>query len=201
MPTSYVNGSRTAGLETSMSAEVLLTSFDCVVFDREAVYASSEFTTGKRFYELCRAFKVFSKDDLKEALGEQRYRAEWAELLLANKEEGLAFARKIRGWGIPLVISPNPLVVPGWTQEEYLDLWVKVITEKCHAVYFNDGWEFSNGCTYEYLKTTRHHLPAYDSNGKELPVHEARRLIKNAVEYLQGDGFNVPELDGIWKQL
>jgi len=199
MPTSYVNGSRTVGLETSMSAEVLLTSFDCVVFDREAVYASSEFTTGKRFYELCRALKVFSVEDLKTALGgEQRYRK---ELLLANKEEGVAFARKIRGWGIPLVISPNPLIVHGWTQENYLGLWVKVITEKCHAVYFNEGWEFSNGCTKEYLATFRHGLPAYDSNGHDLPVDEARRLIRNAVECLQADGFTVPELEEILAQL
>jgi hypothetical protein len=198
MPTSYMNESRTVGPETSMTAEVLLTSFDCVVFDREAVYASSEFTTGKRFYELCRALKVYSVQDLKRALGGERYRD---ELLLANKEEGVAFARKIRGWGIPLVISPNPLVVHGWTQEKYLDLWVKVITEKCHAVYFNDGWEFSNGCTKEYLATFRCGLPAHDSNGHDLPVDVARRLIRNAVECLQGNRFKVPELEEILAQL
>src|SRR5713226_10728494 len=76
-------------------AEMLLSLLDCVVLDREAVYASSEFTTGRRFYDLCRQYNVRRAEDLKRRLGDEYSN----RLLTANKDEGIRFARKLRELG------------------------------------------------------------------------------------------------------
>lgn len=180
-----------------VSADILLSSFDCVIFDREAVYASSEFTTGRRFYQLCRELKVSTGEELKRALGTSYSGA----LLLPNKDEGVTFARKLRGLGLALVISPNPLIVYGWGQDEYLGLWERVILGKCHAVYFNDGWEFSNGCTYEYLVSVRQGLPVFDCDGRPLPLQKACDRICSAIAQLESEGFSVPKLRNVLSQL
>jgi len=182
---------------THVSMDPVLSSLDCMIFDREAVYASSEFTTGKRFYELCRDSKVLTAEGLKKALG-TRYNT---QLLLPNIDKGVTFARKLRGLGFPLVISPNPLFVKGWGQDEYLQLWVKVITDKCNASYFNDGWQFSNGCTLEYLRSVQHGIPVFDSDGRRLPVKQARHDIAMAITELEAEGFSVPKLNEVLCQL
>src|SRR6266478_2986519 len=62
-------GSRTRSWQEE--AEMLLSLLNCVVLDREAVYASSEFTTGRRFYDLCRQYHVTTAEDLKRRLADE----------------------------------------------------------------------------------------------------------------------------------
>ncbi|MGH9785122.1 MAG: hypothetical protein ACRD88_13155 [Terriglobia bacterium] len=179
-------------------ADILLSMIDCLVlFDREAVYASSEFTTGKRFYELCRQYKVRTGEGLKKTLGKEYY----AKLLGPNKEEGVLFACKLRESGHNVVLTPNPLSGPGWTQAEYLDFWEEVITKKCHATYFNQGWEFSNGCTREFLIAVKAGLPLFDHQGSPISVAEGKKLIRAAIESLETDGFDSQTLRQVWDEL
>src|SRR5712692_9868297 len=143
-------GTRTRSWQEEV--EMLLSLLNCVVLDREAVYASSEFTTGTRFYDLCRQYDVRTAEDLKRRLGGEYT----TRLLAANKDEGIRFARKLRELGHNIVLTPNPFhadplnLKRNWSQNEYLDFWKQIILKKCHAVFFNEGWEFSNGCTFEY---------------------------------------------------
>lgn len=188
---------RTWQEETNM----LLSMIDCLVLDREAVYASSEFTTGKRFYELCRQHNVRTKEDLKKQLGKEYE----TQLLLPNKEEGIRFARRIRGFGHDMVVlTPNPLVAPGWSQSEYLKFWKEVIVKKCRGVYFNEGWEFSNGCTFEYLVGLRADMSLFDHDKKPLELPTAKEMIGNAIKNLEEEGkegFDTPELRRVYAEL
>lgn len=177
-------------------AEMLLSLLDCVVLGREAVYASSEFTTGKRFYQLCRQYNVRSAEELKSQLGDQ-----YVSLLLTpNKEAGIRFANDLRALGHPLVLTPNPFhadplnLKRNWSQPEYLDFWRMVIERKCHAVCFNEGWEYSNGCTFEYLAGLQAGAQLFDHRYKPLNPVLARDTIAYAIEVLEKDGFSVPKL-------
>jgi len=167
------------------------------VLDKEAVYASSEFTTGKLVYDLCVEFKVVTREKLKEAIGSEYQ----TRLLNPNKEKGIRFARKLRELGHMIVLTPNPLVVPGWGQPEYLQYWREIIQKKCHSVYFNEGWEFSNGCTYEYSVALDAELGRFDHNGKQLTPSTAKALIGAAIENLQSKGFEVPDLRKVYERL
>jgi len=184
-------------------AEMLLSLLNCVVLDREAVYASSEFTTGKRFYDLCRQYNVRTAEDLKRQLGN-----EYADKLLkVNKNEGIHFARNLRERGNSIVLTPNPFhadplnQMRNWSQSEYLDFWNLVISKKCHAVYFNEDWQFSNGCTFEYLAGLRAVVQLFDHRGKPLELAAATELIAWAIETLERDGFSVPKLREVLAEL
>jgi hypothetical protein len=177
--------------------KILISMIDCLVFDREAVYASSEFTTGRRFYDLCRQYRARAGSELKAQLG-PRYSA---LLLKPNLERGVEFARSVRKFGHEIVITPHPLVVPGWSQPEYLAFWEAVITKKCRIVYFNEGWEFSNGCSFEYLVGLKARLPLLDQNNEPIRAEKAAELVRLAIEQLEQEGFGVPDLRRVYDQL
>ncbi|HKM65646.1 MAG TPA: hypothetical protein VJX70_00660 [Candidatus Acidoferrum sp.] len=194
-------GSRTRSWKEE--AEMLLSLLNCVVLDREAVYASSEFTTGRRFYGLCRQYSVTTAEDLKRRLG-----GEYLDKLLnANKDDGIRFARKLREFGHSIVLTPNPFHADplnlrrNWTQTEYLDFWNLVISKKCHAVYFNEGWQFSNGCTFEFLAGLKAGVLLFDHCGERLEFGAAIEMIAAAIETLESDGFRVPKLREVLAEL
>jgi hypothetical protein len=56
------------------------------------VFAGSEFFTGKRFYDLCLEHEVRTPEEL-----EKKFGPEYKDKLLAkNREQGMAFARRLR---------------------------------------------------------------------------------------------------------
>ncbi len=184
-------------------AEMLLSLLDCVVLDREAVYASSEFTTGRRFYDLCRQYNVRTAEDLKRRLGDEYSN----RLLTANKDEGIRFARKLRELGHSIVLTPNPFhadplnLKRNWSQSEYLDFWNLVISRKCQAVCFNEGWQFSDGCTFEYFAGLKAGVQLFDHCGKPLKLRTAIEMIASAIGTLESDGFSVPKLRDVLAKL
>ncbi|MGH9428397.1 MAG: hypothetical protein ACRD2L_19090, partial [Terriglobia bacterium] len=68
-------------------------------------------------------------------------------------------------------------------------------------VYFNSGWEFSNGCTLEYLVGLKAGLPLLDHENKPLDPGTAKRMIWIAIESVERDGFSAPELRTVHDQL
>jgi hypothetical protein len=50
-------------------ADILLSLLNCFVPEREAVFASSEFFTGKQFYDLCLKNEVRTSEELEKKLG------------------------------------------------------------------------------------------------------------------------------------
>ena len=99
------------------------------------------------------------------------------------------------------MLTPNTLFVPEWTQEEYLEFWEAVIRTKCKAIVFNDGWEFSNGCTFEYLVGYRNEMPLLDRAGNSIPPGRAKQMILVAIKQLEADGFAVPKLRAVHDSL
>jgi hypothetical protein len=169
-----------------------------VLTAREATYASSELTSGRLFYDLCREYHVRTKDQLKQALGAEGY---VAKLLQPNEKRAIEFALAIRGRDREVVLTPNTLFVPDWSQPEYLGFWETVIRTKCKTIVFNDGWEFSNGCTFEYLVGHKNMMPTLDRSGKPIASNSAKQLILGAIEQLEAQSFDVPELRRVYNSL
>jgi hypothetical protein len=179
--------------------KILLSVVDGFVLEnREVAYASSELTSGRRFYELCREYNVRTKEQLKEALGSDGYKM---RLLDPNEKEAIEFARDVRRVTDRLALTPNTLFVPGWGQPEYLGFWETVIRTKCKTIFFNNGWEYSNGCTFEYLVGHEEKLPMFDRAGDSISVDRAKGLILVAINELESDRFAVPELRKVLDKL
>jgi hypothetical protein len=165
-----------------------LSAIDCVLNGQKGVYASSELTTGTRTYE---------------ALGKNGFRtaAELADphrsaLLEKNIEEAGAFARRLReglGGAAP-VITPAPFLAPGWTQAEYLAFWEELIRTRVKAVYFNDGWEFSNGCSFEFAVAREAGIPCFDARLQPLSLDDGIARVERAVADLEARSFDPERL-------
>jgi hypothetical protein len=153
----------------------------------KAVYASSDLTTGQRFYRLLRERGARDSDDLRGKLGEDAYRA---ELFAPNASAANEFARRLRKQlgGATLVITPAPLAAPGWSQAEYLAFFETLIRTRVASVFYNDGWQYSSGCTFEFAVALDANIPTFDADQRLLDAARALALIEQAARELESSG-------------
>lgn len=179
---------RTYAEEVAMA----LSAIDSVLNGENAVYGSSELTTGKRLYRLLRQHGMRTKAELKEKIGEAEFRR---VLWDPNVAEANAFARRLRSrLGAAIVVSPAPFIAPGWTQPEYLAFWETLIRSRFRALYFNRDWQYSNGCTFELAVAVDAGLPTHDAEGGGLTLDRAIELVAAAVHEVESAGIEAAGL-------
>lgn len=162
-----------------------LSAIDCVLNGERAVYASSELTSGRRLNRLLRDVGANRASELRARQGEDWYRT---QLWTPNVAAATAFARRLHQTlgNHVLVVTPAPLSAPGWSQREYLGFWEVLIRTRIKAVYFNEGWEYSHGCTFEFAVALDAGLPTYDCVGNPLAANEALERMEAAIRSLAG---------------
>ncbi|HEU4558506.1 MAG TPA: hypothetical protein VFS20_11685 [Longimicrobium sp.] len=168
--------------------KMAFSAMDCVLNGEKGIYASSALTTGTRAYELLDDHGVRSMRELEEPHRDA--------LLTANMEEAGRFAARLRErlGGHELVITPAPFAAPGWTQAEYLAFWEELIRTRVKAVYFNDGWELSNGCTFEYAVAREAGVATFAADGSALPPDAAAGMMERAAAEVEARGYDASRL-------
>jgi hypothetical protein len=173
-------------------ADMLLSLLDCFVPEREAVFASSEFFTGKRFYDLCLENEARTPEELEKKLGPD-YKI---SVLAKNKEQGRSFARKLRELGHNIVLTPVVFNVSAlndernWSGSEYMGFWDLIIAKKCHAIYLNEFWQFSDSCLFHYIAGLRTGKKLLDHAGNFVVLDSARKMVTSAIRRLEDYGFD-----------
>lgn len=176
--------------------ELVFSALDCLVADDSGVYCGSDVTTGRRLYfEIFEQHGVRSDGELKRKLGAEDYRQLMAELIHDNVARGIEFTDTLRRRGLVNLVNPGPLHARGFKQEHYHYLWECVIIKKIYEIHFNDGWEYSNGCTLEYAVGQRKGIRRLDHSGHELSPPEASRKVEQAVSELKARGISAPMLE------
>ena len=166
-----------------------LSALDCLLLGRKGVYASSELTSGRRAQALQRQYGLADASALRETLSPEQYDS---LLWTPNVSAAVAFALDVRerlGDG-EFVISPAPFTAPGWSQQAYLAFWETVIRTRANAAYFNEGWEYSNGCVYEFLVATVAGLPTFARDGQSVSAELGITRISRAVRDLDGEAMD-----------
>jgi len=64
-----------------------------------------------------------------------------------------------------------------------------VIAKKCRTLYFNEGWQFSNSCTFAYLSGLKVGAKLFDHGKNTLGLDTAKKLIRGAIVRLEDYGF------------
>ncbi len=103
-----------------------------------------------------------------------------------NIINGYNFAERL---GLPNMIIPSELLPTEhfkWGQDDFQALWLSVIAEKCHAVFMNKDWEYSNGCSEELVHTFQLRLG--------VPTHD-KLLFFNTKEKLQDSVHRMKNID------
>jgi hypothetical protein len=152
----------------------LLEALRSVTEPRAAIYVSSPLTTGVRAFEWHRRHAV--KD------GQWPADRFLSDVIEPNREEAARFARELRGTTSKAVIDPTAVrELDGWTQSDYRFFWGRVIEEYCDEVVFRDGWQFSSGCSYEYLVGWQTGATLLREDMNPLTKREAEQLLAAAI--------------------
>lgn len=168
--------------------DIAFSALDCVLNGEKGIYASSELTTGARAYRLLADHGFRSTRELADP--------HRGALLKTNMEEARHFAARIREHfgGRELVITPAPFNAPEWTQAEYLSYWEELIRTRVKAVYFNEGWEQSNGCTFEFAVALESGVPTFAADYTPLAAPAGAALAAAAADDLERRGYDATRL-------
>ncbi len=155
--------------------DMVLSGIDCVLNGEQAVYCSSELTTGVRLYEALRENKLKTAAEMKKKLGKTWFST---NIFDANVKLGKEFAQCVRSAlsDNTMVITPAPFSAPTWTQPEYLFFWETLLRTRIKSAWFNSNWQFSNGCTFEFVVARDVPIPTLDQNGKTLNLERLRDI-------------------------
>ena len=169
--------------------DLAFSAIDCVLNGEKAAYASSELTTGRRVHSVLREIGARRSSELRRRLGDEEYQT---RIWDPNVEAAMSFARRLHHTlgGNQLVVTPAPFMAPGWNQEEYLSFWEALLRSRIRAVYFNEGWEYSNGCAFEFTVAADAGLPTFDAACAPLPLCDAVERVGEAVAELRHDGLD-----------
>jgi hypothetical protein len=111
------------------------------------VYVSTPITSGRRFADWSNSRA--SDFDLSHP---ETYQEFLREVLEPNSEDARTVIKKLRGRFNKTLIDPTALKdIEGWIQDDYRFLWARVIEQYAGTVVFLNGWQYSNGCAYEFL--------------------------------------------------
>lgn len=173
--------------------EMALSTVDSVLCREQAIYASTELTTGLRLYDAMRQSGVLTAAAFKESVGREAFTTRVWE---PNVAAALTFAERVRlaDERRTLVITPAPFAAPGWSQPEYLAFWEMLLRTRIKSAWFNRNWQFSNGCTFEFAVAVDAGVPTMDDHGQPLAIDAAAGLIGAAVQALEQDGFDASTL-------
>src|SRR5215472_12984636 len=143
------------------------TAMDCVLNGEKAVYCSSELTSGLRAFNEMRNHGVRSSAELKKKLGSKWFQKNIFDPNAKSTNEFAASVRRAQPGQTP-VITPAPLYVQDWGQPDYNGFWKELIHTRVDSVRFNGNWQFSNGCTFEFVEAQEARIRTLDLNGKLL---------------------------------
>ena len=123
----------------------------CAVTGRSSVYVTTPSISGCRFidwYPRRGPGLTLNHPDYRE--GHRRHDVE------ANLAHAASAVQRVRG-AFPDVTILDPTVVEqvGWRQADCHEIWATVIKRYTDTVVFLEGWEYSEGCAYEFLTALR----------------------------------------------
>lgn len=168
-----------------LEADLLLNMLATVTEPRSAVYVSTPITSGRRFAEW--SSQLDAELDLSHP---ETYEAFQREVLVPNSQHARRRISDLRR-RFNILIDPTALKdIEGWTQDDYRVLWGRVIESYASTVVFLDGWQYSNGCAYEFwvANKTVPRPSIVDDQLAPLVLEEGISLINSAVSELEKSG-------------
>ncbi|SKA70885.1 hypothetical protein [Desulfobaculum bizertense] len=165
------------------------------VIPHKAIYISTPITSGKR---LIKYLQHFEKDGIS---NDNYLHFLKHEVIEPNCRAGREFAQKVRSKTSLPAIEPTCFFQKEWTQKDYLLFWELVIQHYAQEVWFNEGWQFSNGCTYEFYIALREQLPAKDHSGKIISRKKASMLLSESIEELKRHNRDPTPIQKIFNQI
>lgn len=151
-----------------------------VVEERTAIYVSAPITNGPRF------IRWFSKQGVKFDPSSREYRdAHYHKVILPNSETIRPKIRKLREKVNKILIEPTWFERSEWNQDDYRYFWGQVIERYVSTVIFFEGWQYSKGCTFEFLTALRYNAEILTEELKTFDRENGLSLIEAAIKEMK----------------
>lgn len=179
--------------------EIVLSAYESISVRK--AYLTMPVTSGRRYYDTLDSHGVKSVEELER----KKPGAFREDIILPNIEEARRFAETLAGDALPLI-------VPGvfearkqrWTQDEYMILWLRVITNSVKELWLSDGWEYSSGgamefcrgimIRYRFIEDRKDRMQIYDHTRSEVDVVEGSWKLAHAIKDLTRRGYDTVKL-------
>lgn len=184
--------------QTSRSAEIdaHIELLRGVFANRNAVYVSAPITSGRRFLEWYSTLRGLRNSN------EDYQNEHFRQVVAPNRSAATVLVKRVRDINSGPVIDPTAVHhIEGWTQGDYRTAWARVIEEFVRTVVFANGWEFSNGCSYEFLIAVKTGVEAVDEALRPIDLPTGMSLISRAASELSSRGLAVEFLRGVLEDL
>lgn len=186
--------------ERRANIEVVLSAYASVV--KQQAYLTMPVTTGKRYYELLDKYGAKSAAELEQ----KRPGAIREEIIMPNIEDGKRLGQKLQGGCVHALLVPG--VFEGrpqrWDQDEYMALWLTVLTRNIRRLYLSKDWEYTNGGSMEFARAVLIQFGCIDSrrepmeilnhDGVPLDVTEGAHRLAEAIKDLGRRGHDTTSL-------
>lgn len=175
-------------------ARALLEVYRSVLPGRKAWYVSTPITTGRRLHGLRMRNSLPGPKDYQDFLQEH--------VIEPNLREARKLVRHVRRGRDRIVIDPSSVGdIPAWGQDDYRYFWELVIREFVQCVVFAKGWEYSSGCSYEFLAAVQAGVKTLDDNLKPLSRVKGILLLQQAVTAALNGGADAGFLQAVLDSL
>lgn len=192
-----------AGLPADRQANIEVVSSAYASLFAQKAYLTMPITTGKRFYDILDRYGARTVEELEQ----KRPGALREEIILPNIEAGRLLAEGIRAHeDVPALIVPGVFEARSqrWTQDEYMVLWLRVITSTIRELYLSPDWEYSNGGAVEFARAVLlqfrcidghdNRLSIYDHRGEPVSLKQGADKLTSAIKDLGNRGYDVDSL-------
>ncbi len=153
--------------------EAIIQAWACVLTGSKVAYISGPITTGAQYIKAVRSGA--SDRDARD------------QVRPANCRDLHATALALRAQRTEIVVEPASLLIPGWSQSEYLALWERLIEDHVDIAIFVPGWEFSVGCAIEFVHASEHGISTETLSGTSISIEDGITLLAAARDDLWRD--------------
>ena len=176
---------------------LLLNAMKCIACKEITTYLSVPITSGKRLLD----YWIEKKEQTKFQTGLINSDEHKNKVVLPNLIHAEEVAKKVRSSN-QLLIDPSQFDdVDGWGQDDYRVFWARVIENFVSKVIFVDGWNYSNGCAYEFLIAQRFGIPKFSESGVSLKLEDGIELISMAITQMDESLMDATFLRNVFEKL
>lgn len=146
---------------------------------RKVAYLSGPITTGIRFIEW------WSETGSRLTLNSKAYSDGLRRQVIGPNENQLKVtAELLRAKGSEPVIEPASLFVGQWSQQDYVNLWERFISDHASRILLMDGWEYSAGCAQEFCHAHLEGVPTSRVDGSPVVARDGIAAIGRALAHV-----------------
>jgi len=183
--------------QSSHEAESIAYLLKSITDGRKTIYIAVPMTTGHNFLHW------YANEGAAIDSSTEEYRKKHHEkVILPNCEAAKKRIAAIRcNYSNAIIIDPTSFSISEWTQEEYHYFWGKIIECCVNKVVLLDGWQYSVGCSYEFLTAVQNGIETLTENGSPLSRGLGVNLILSAITELKQNALPTVYLERVIREL